>query len=711
MQLAIERLGARLIVAPKLISDGVDALKGNESVRLADARLLLGLSWGGVAAQMRLSTACVRAFLLITALKICAYDHQGIAEIIYEYLSSAKLLDLEPVSVRQLTGLVDVMSGHSNALLHSVQDTMDEIIQSMTSLGEESWPRLCFEAVSVKLIADIFLRCFEAIQQVEGGYVEISGEQGLLWIATVLLWLNPDEVGLVSQDRLLFGTAGGKVRIIVHKAPYDWNEALGGWKIKTWKAGKSITMAISRDDRADWGNLRRTRRKIVRRYVRYHLLQTNFVEHQIESIDLVGALAAGLIDAALLFGTVHVRYSGDLPKIVRVSLLYEQSFIKKGGCVMEEYGWDLEHIRANATEVLARLSNSVAAPIRPTIDLTGVVGRIVESILMDVFNNLGTKFDDRRHEEYKITSTALRLAGHALASAHAKFGTLIQFYYPDLASEWISQLFLKMRLEQFIEEIRKAAGVDVKGLPEPSLTASIHSSEGRVVIPRVMLDHSTRRDSLFKVVVIPGRIHYEGSCFDAVVAVDTGFVVGSGIQRKLPRTVPIFDQNTRQPVLLVPDERNTVTLEYFFAMEQRLLLMRTSLSFDQDGSAVNVSYQDCIRNLALAFHATPSKNALGMREISKELSRSRLDEVTLIDCLTSRRELEDSEVQQRFVTHVPNSQEMRFFASHSDFQPRDCALCILQGADIVEALHSIMTGDELTPSNHKPWRIITGNDR
>ena len=349
MQLAIERLGARLVVAPKLISDGVDALKGNENVRLANAKLLLGLSWGGVAAQMRMSTACVRAFLLISSIKMCAYDDR-IAEIIYEYLSNAKLLDLEPVSVRQIESLVDILSGYSDALLPDVQHTMNEVIQSVANQGPNNWPRSCFERLDIKGITEIFLRCFEAIQQDEGGYVELSGQDGLIWIATVLLWLNPDEVGLFSQGHLLFGAAQGKVRILVA-------EDRRNWKIGTWKAGKSIATAISSADY--WVPEHLTSSKIPKRIVRYSLrIDFNEVE-----LDLVGALAAGLIDIVLRLGTLDMskksRRSGSYfahCAPVQLKLLYKQEFVERGGCVMEEYGWELDNIRAHAADFLTGLS-------------------------------------------------------------------------------------------------------------------------------------------------------------------------------------------------------------------------------------------------------------------------------------------------------------------------------------------------------------------
>ena len=45
--IAIENLGVLCLVSPDLIGEGVDALKGNESVRVKDTKLLIGLSNGG----------------------------------------------------------------------------------------------------------------------------------------------------------------------------------------------------------------------------------------------------------------------------------------------------------------------------------------------------------------------------------------------------------------------------------------------------------------------------------------------------------------------------------------------------------------------------------------------------------------------------------------------------------------------------------------
>ena len=730
MQLALERLGARLIVSPKLISDGVDALKGNESVRLADARLLLGLSWGGIAAQMRLSTACVRAFLLLSAIKVCAYDDRGIADIIYEYLSSAKLLDFEPVSVQQLKSLVDVLSGHSDALLPSVQRTMDDVIQSLADQGPNNWPRSCLDLLAVKSIAEIFLRCFEAIQQDEGGYIEISGQDGLIWIATVLLWLSPDEVGLFSQRHLLFGAAHGKVRIMVCNPLNTTNRS--GWEIRTWKAEKSFTTIIAADDTPDWAPPRRTRPKILRKNVRLFFLREGFDEAQ---LDLVGALAAGLIDAALRFGKLcSLRNDAPTydarPPEAPLKLLYKQSYVERGGRVMEEYGWKLSSIRAHAMEFLARYTEEYRSPDRGSIDVSNLLASFFHGTQRGVYIKTG---EYNRRAPFAGPNRAVLLAQHALASAQTNYGTLVQFYLPPLEprDHWIYPLLTSgdLSFSDLIERFYIAAGVDIDrvqryygGVP------IIVSSEGRVLFPRTLLDHSTRQDSLLELVVVPGRIHYDGSYFDAVV--DNW---SRSVYRKIPHEAPLkspisgplfhgqisvghigvddlhncFDEESQQSPLRLPYEQKSMTLQYYFAIDQRLLLMRTLLSYNQSSSIMHVSYLACLENLAFAFHIGESRaHQCSLCHIS-DIKAFGVEKFNLIESLAPANWLEAHKEPCCFVAYVPSSQEVRFFASHPHFQPRDFSLYILHGVEVIKALHMMTKDDKQTSPK---WRVITGKD-
>ena len=346
VQLAIERLGACLIVSDGLISDAVGALKGNESVRLADARLLLGLAWGGVASQIRLSTACVRAFLLITAVKACAYEESEVAEILYNYLSAAKLLDPVPVCCRQLQSLIGVLSEYSEALLRSVQRTMDNVIQVIADQENEdqkdefgnSRSGSYFNSLRTGEIAELFRRCFEAIQSDEGGFIEISGDRGLIWIATVLLWFNFEDVGLFSRETCLLGAVQGKVRIIMDKK--DFSEWGGEWAFESWRVGESIRSLISpigSDDSFDFEPFEYRKKKFVKMQTRNSFVD---LEGSNGITITIGSIAAGLVDAALHFGRLNRSSdSKEQVEFLPLRLLYERPFIEKGGRVMEEYGW------------------------------------------------------------------------------------------------------------------------------------------------------------------------------------------------------------------------------------------------------------------------------------------------------------------------------------------------------------------------------------
>ena len=121
-----------------------------------------------------------------------------------------------------------------------------------------------------------------------------------------------------------------------------------------------------------------------------------------------------------------------------------------------------------------------------------------------------------------IVDRATRLAGHALASAQANFGTLVQFYCPDFQTFWVLELLSNTgsqnslrQLSGFMKMVYRASGVANRGTHTTGIL--IVASQGRVLFPRAMLDHSTRQGSLIELALIPGRIHYDDSCFDAVL--------------------------------------------------------------------------------------------------------------------------------------------------------------------------------------------------
>jgi hypothetical protein len=103
---ALENLGARCLVSNDLISQGIDALNGNQSIRLRDTKAFIGVSSGGIAAEFRTSTSCIRAFLLVTVLEACGYSEGDIGEVIYHMLSYTDVLRNSPASIKQIQAAV-----------------------------------------------------------------------------------------------------------------------------------------------------------------------------------------------------------------------------------------------------------------------------------------------------------------------------------------------------------------------------------------------------------------------------------------------------------------------------------------------------------------------------------------------------------------------------------------------------------------------------
>ena len=108
---AAEALGSMMIVDDRLIGKAVDALGGDKSFRLENLKLQFGLSSGGIPSQIRKSTAAIKAFLLITALKQ-HLDAEAIGDLLYEMLMCSRSLEAAPVSGSQLEGLTMLLECH-----------------------------------------------------------------------------------------------------------------------------------------------------------------------------------------------------------------------------------------------------------------------------------------------------------------------------------------------------------------------------------------------------------------------------------------------------------------------------------------------------------------------------------------------------------------------------------------------------------------------
>jgi hypothetical protein len=201
--IAAEHLGSLMIVHPQRIGQAIDALGGSNSFRLENVKLSLGLSSGGIAAQVRKSTPAIRCFLFAACLSLHLTPTE-IGSFLYEMMEHAGLLEAVPVSPAQLVSFVSTLEGHMKELLHREQVAATslapllDILSTQTSSNSQH-----FEPLKAKLASAICLETFQAIRSEEVSSAKLSGCMGGVWIASIFSWLCPNDVSTISKGNVL----------------------------------------------------------------------------------------------------------------------------------------------------------------------------------------------------------------------------------------------------------------------------------------------------------------------------------------------------------------------------------------------------------------------------------------------------------------------------------------------------------------------------
>ncbi|KAI9679328.1 MAG: hypothetical protein M1817_005348 [Caeruleum heppii] len=289
--LAAEALGSTLIVSDRLIGRAVDALGGSDSFRLQNVQLQLGLSAGGIAAEIRKSSSATKTFLLITVLKL-HLDAEEIGDFLFEMLSKSEQLHMPSVSPRQLTSLVDAVAGHAQKLLASeripemiLNPFLDTVVASGRVGSCSNWfrPLSADEAL-------LLSRAFRALHQEDIGHVELEGSHGAIWIYLILRWLCPHDVGVLYDQSFVGGNPSGTIHI----------EILAGesrrWKIQEWHRSGNLMGSLAVDD--DQTSIRLPSAGHISRDLMYALWLCQDAT-AVKVLGEVGEIAAGLTLSAL----------------------------------------------------------------------------------------------------------------------------------------------------------------------------------------------------------------------------------------------------------------------------------------------------------------------------------------------------------------------------------------------------------------------------
>ncbi|KAF2192215.1 hypothetical protein K469DRAFT_653516, partial [Zopfia rhizophila CBS 207.26] len=235
--LAFESLGIGLLVHPSRFGDAIDALGGRKNEKFARFNLLIGLSGDGLPRTLRNSTGCVSAFNLVIACKTC-YDNTKMANILHQLMINQGVYSTSPASPYQLVQLLNAISGYADKLIP---------VQYFTDLSHEVLSRLTISTELPGLLSDldpkpaagILTAIFTAIQNQQIDRITLNDCVGGIWLATVLLWLDPTTIQISLRGESIYGDNNRRLCL-------SFSSAKDGesWVIHEWKAEKNVSALI-----------------------------------------------------------------------------------------------------------------------------------------------------------------------------------------------------------------------------------------------------------------------------------------------------------------------------------------------------------------------------------------------------------------------------------------------------------------------------------
>ncbi|KAL8886019.1 MAG: hypothetical protein Q9215_006218 [Flavoplaca cf. flavocitrina] len=332
--LAMEGLGAGLLVDQERISDGVDALKGGENRKFNQLMITAGLTNGGAARLMRDSIPCVAAFVLAVACKTCFTD-QETGSILYEMMHFRGVLRSVPVSRTQIERAVGALSGYGHNIVPNTlfDDVASTITRNMTQSLE--MPGLLSRS-GAKEIAEVLSDRFESLQDTKIKKITLEGHQTGIWFVTMLVWLLPNDTQLILHNKILFGRGNFRLKIILKQRDDS------AWYIQKWYSEERISELVGGFDNVPTKE--------------HRSLPLSHVPVKSAKTYLAAAyrLPEDAVEATGLIVTALVNIVKPVPDSVKD--ICQMHFIERYHTITKVFGWNLDFDKVNE-----RMSHIVAA--------------------------------------------------------------------------------------------------------------------------------------------------------------------------------------------------------------------------------------------------------------------------------------------------------------------------------------------------------------
>jgi hypothetical protein len=631
--IALEKIGIRCLVNPKLISRGIDALGGNENIRVSETKLLFGFARGSTALEARKSTPCVQGFLLISSLENCGLTAKEVGEVMFEILASSGDLAATPVSTQQLTKLVKVLSGHCQTVLSP--DGTDIIASSMEvfaslnqDLQSDAASAAFWSQSSPKQWGELLLESLDAVRDDAVHHVDLVGSHGAVWITALFLWLNREEVALFHRNKIYLGKIDTKIRIILdfdagsHTRPSTGAGESHSWKVRTWKKGESLQSLVDPNSRMELDTLPQSRRTnnlplltrlpagALRGY--YRSLSNSEVE-----VEVLGGLAAAMLHTTLILGKIAK------PGTDETRTLYDfcsAQSIYRLNTILKIFGWSPS--AKSGTKIgfhWTSIRDELLQKTRSHHELRGVEAIYAKYLIQYI----GDPWESARAEE--LMESARRIAMQALLALFvctpASHGDSRR--NDDVLDEQLLRslpINVKYGQNLFSELLGQSVGLTKSTPPDlvnfrhyifqfincgeaiPLRTGAASkvvaiSGRGTTTFLAPLLHHTTTLEGLLDVVLLLGDIYFDDERFELVLESPYNPIARPGIRETYFHTVKTIDVSNEKPN---PDP-NIGKVTYLFHKDDTTLEMESKICISGDWKETR-TYCNSIEKIAFATH-------------------------------------------------------------------------------------------------------------
>ena len=414
--LALEALGAGLLVHQNRIGEGVDALNGGESRKLTKLNLMVGLHRGGVAREIRKSVSCVAAFILAVACKTCFTDRE-VGSLLYEMMDHRGVLRKLPVSRWQIEQLVCSVSGYGYKIMPS--DTFNHLTQKVReNLRHPADMAGLFCTSDTLELATILSNVFEALQDKDVKVITLEGHQTGIWLCSVFIWLFHNEVEVLLYHRRIHGASGSRVKIVLHQRDD------GGWHIQKWYPEKKVLdLIVSGLEEVPTSQHRLLPLSHQPLGSAKTFLAAAYRLDD-DAIKATGLVAAALVQVVFEHGCFRAHYGHRLLSLPFKDICQDH-FISNYHTITKTFGWqrDTEDVKTERYKIVVAYKNWTAQVKEGRIlgDEKGNVTESMRQFLLQIENqffedNGYSMIEENNLDHMGIIDPVLHIAAEALYS-------------------------------------------------------------------------------------------------------------------------------------------------------------------------------------------------------------------------------------------------------------------------------------------------------